>query len=262
MNIALVSLNQLWEDKVSNYNQCKNYIINASNRNANLIIFPEMTLTGFSMNIKKNAEEDNSSETIKKFIQLAKEYNIAIIFGLTIKSTLNKGLNTAIFIDNNGDIKSKYVKIHPFSFANEDKYFTSGEDLKKINYFNFDLSLTICYDLRFPEIYSALAKDCNLIINIANWPRKRIDHWKVLLKARAIENQIYLIGVNRTGKDGNNLEYIESSDIISPNGEILSPIFKDEKLKIYTVDKNYIQDFKNNFNTTKDRKTDLYKKVL
>ena len=108
---------------------------------------------------------------------------------------------------------------------------------------------------------SAYAKECDIIVNIANWPLKRVNHWNALLKARAIENQVFLVGVNRIGKDGNSLEYIESSNIYNANGDMQK--FKSLKdMKIYDVNKNFTVEFKNKFNTTDDRKIEFYKKMI
>ena len=260
MKIALVSLNQVWEDKNSNLKLCKKYIQNTSSQKIDLIIFPEMTLTGFSNNIDLISEKFKNSETIKNFSNLAKNYNISIIFGIVIEDN-EKALNKSIFMDNLGNILADYSKIHPFSFSGEDKYFNAGNKLSIVEFKNFKIGLTICYDLRFPEIYSSLSKECDLILNIANWPSKRVDHWDTLLKARAIENQIFMVGVNRTGIDENNLEYIESSNIFNANGEELE-FEKYEDMKIYDVDLNFTKEFKDKFNTINDRKVEFYKEML
>ncbi|WP_066163946.1 nitrilase-related carbon-nitrogen hydrolase [Aliarcobacter cryaerophilus] len=260
MKIALVSLNQIWEDKEANLNLCEQYIKKASSLNSNLIIFPEMTLTGFSNNISLTAEDFENSETINSFSILAKNFNIAVNFGVVIKDK-DKALNKSILIDNFGNILAHYSKIHPFSFANEDKFFNSGDKLTVVEFKDFKIGLTICYDLRFPELYSSLATKCNLIVNIANWPSKRVEHWNTLLKARAIENQIFVAGINRVGIDGNGLEYIESSNIFNANGEELE-FERIDDMKIYKIDKNFTKEFKNKFNTTNDRKVDFYKEIL
>ena len=260
MKLALVSLNQVWEDKKSNLDLCKKYIKNASIKKLDLIIFPEMTLTGFSNSIRFIAENFENSETIKQFSNLAKEFNISVIFGVVIEDN-KKALNKCLFIDNLGNVVSDYSKIHPFSFSKEDKYFNAGNKLSMVEFKNFKIGLTICYDLRFPELYSSLAKECDFIINIANWPSKRVEHWNTLLKARAIENQIFMVGVNRTGIDGNGLEYIESSNIFNANGEKLE-FEKYKDMKIYDVDVNFTKDFKNKFNTVNDRKIEFYKEIL
>lgn len=260
MKLALVSLNQIWEDKKANLELCEKHIQKASQVNVDLIVFPEMTLTGFSNNIQQTAEEFKKSQTIKEFASIAKRFGIAIIFGVVIQDG-GKALNKSIFIDNNGEILGDYAKIHPFSFAGEDKFFNSGKELSIVSFKDTKIGLTICYDLRFPEIYGALGRQCDLIINIANWPFKRIAHWNILLQARAIENQIFVAGVNRIGIDGNGLEYIESSDIFNANGEKLE--FKHhEDMKIYDIDKNWTKEFKTKFNTVNDRRLGLYKEIL
>jgi predicted amidohydrolase len=260
MKIAIVSLNQVWENKKENLKLCKDYIRKASDKNIDLIIFPEMTLTGFSNNIKFIAEDLQDSWTITNFSKLAKKFNIAIIFGVVIKNG-KKAYNKSIFMNNKGDILLDYDKIHPFSFAKEDKFFDSGNKLEIVDYKNIKFGLTICYDLRFPELYSALSEKCDVIINIANWPAKRVDHWNTLLKARAIENQLFVIGVNRIGIDGNELEYRESSNIFNANGEQLE-FEQINDMKIYDLDINWTKIFKLKFNTTNDRKVEFYKEIL
>ena len=260
MLIATVSLNQIWEDKKANLLLCKEYIKKASKENVDTIIFPEMTLTGFSTNISLTSEDDKKSDTVIQFKKLAKEFNIAIVFGIVIQEN-SRALNRSVFIGKDGDVLGKYNKIHPFSFSGEDKYFKAGGELNIVKYDGFNIGLTICYDLRFPELYSALAKQCDIIINIANWPEKRVDHWNTLLKARAIENQLFIVGVNRTGKDGNGLSYQESSNIFNVNGEILEySTFND--MKIYNIDKKFTQEFKDKFNTINDRKIEFYKEII
>jgi len=260
MIIATVSLNQIWEDKKANILLCEEYIKEASSKNVDLIAFPEMTLTGFSTNISLIAEDENTSETVNKFQEFSKLYNIAILFGVVIKDN-EKALNKSIFVDNRGSVLGKYPKIHPFSFSGEDKYFNAGKKIKIINFNDFKIGLTICYDLRFPELYSALSKKSDLIINIANWPKKRIEHWNTLLKARAIENQLFIVGINRIGIDKNNLEYEESTNIYNANGEIVEfEVLRD--MKIYKIDKEFTEEFKNKFNTIDDRKIEFYKGII
>jgi predicted amidohydrolase len=258
--VALVSLNQIWEDKDLNWISCKEHIKHAANISVDLIIFPEMTLTGFSVNTQLISEGQENSETIEKFSQIAKKYNIAIIFGMVVKNK-SKTYNESIFISSDGDIIGEYIKIHPFTLAGESEHFDSGDKLEIVQYKSINIGLSICYDLRFPEIYSAMAKNCDIIINIANWPKKRISHWEALLKARAIENQIFIIGVNRIGIDGNNLEYVESSCIYNANGELMPSSSKDN-MHIYEIDKQWQEDNRNTFNTVRDRKIELYKEVL
>lgn len=260
MKLGLVSLNQIWEDKEENLLECEKYIKKASQENINLIIFPEMTLTGFSTNIIDTSEDEITSKSIEAFSNLANKYSVALIFGVVVKDD-DKALNKSIFINSKGKLIGDYSKIHPFRFAGEDKYFNGGNKLEVVNFEDMNIGLTICYDVRFPELYSSLGSTSDLIINIANWPSKRIDHWNTLLKARAIENQIFIAGVNRTGIDGNDLKYMESSNIFNANGEELN-YEKIDDMKIYKIDKNWTKEFKTKFNTTNDRKIEFYKEIL
>ncbi len=261
MRIALVSLNQAWEDKYLNLKQCEDYIEEAHNNGVDLVVFPEMTLTGYSMNIDLIAEKEKNSSSVKKFQILAKKYCTSIIFGVVFRDH-EKATNNLIFIKNNGDIISKYKKIHPFSFSNEDKVYRAGNVLGFVNFMGLNIGLTICYDLRFPELYSAIGKSSDMVINIANWPKKRIDHWSSLLKARAIENQFFCIGVNRTGCDGNGVEYKDSSLIFNANGESLSPKSQYKLMKIFDIDCDWTKRFTQIFSTTQDRRVSLYKDIL
>ena len=261
MLVALASLNQRWEDKSANFVSCENLIQKAKAHRAELIIFPEMTLTGFSMNIKETAEEIDNSYTVKAFRELSKRFNIGVIFGVVFRQH-EKATNNSIFMGNAGEFLANYKKIHPFSLSGENEYFEAGEEILFVDFGLLRIGLTICYDLRFPEIYSALGVKSELIVNIANWPAKRIDHWITLLKARAIENQIYVAGVNRIGIDNNGLEYMKSSMIFNPNGEIMIPVYSEEQLDIYDINSEMALKFRSEFSTTQDRKPNFYKSIL
>ena len=261
MLIALASLNQSWENKVENLSACRRLFGQAKLFGAELIIFPEMTLTGFSMNIEKTAEEEDSSPTVKSFSELSNEFDIGAIYGVVFRENL-KATNNALVLDKFGQTIGKYQKVHPFSFAGEDKYFDAGKEILSVNFGLLKFGVTICYDLRFPEIYSALGVDTDIIINIANWPAKRIEHWTTLLRARAIENQIFVAGVNRIGIDQKGEEYTESSIIVNPNGEVLEPKHTEGELSVYEIDRATLIEFKTRFSTTQDRNPEFYKGIL
>ena len=261
MRIALVSLDQIWENKALNAKACEQPLKIAKENQTDLVIFPEMTLTSYSMNAKLIAEDFDKSTTLELFKSFAINYQVAIIFGVVFRNA-NKITNEAVCLDKNGKIKSTYSKIHPFSFAGEDQIFTAGDKISFFRLNELSIGLTICYDLRFPELYSALRKHCNLIVNIANWPLKRIDHWNTLLKGRAIENQVVVVGVNRTGKDANGIDYNKSSQILSPGGELLVPLISKNNIDIYVLNLKQLFNFGDSFSTVKDRRPDLYKSIL
>lgn len=261
MRVALVSLNQAWENKSDNFKACRSFVQRAKAQGAELVIFPEMTLTAYSMNTANTAEDLATSVTVNLFKELAQELQIAIVFGVVFRDG-DKATNNALIVDSAGTIKGRYRKIHPFSFAGEDKVFNGGNEISYAQLGQMTIGLTICYDLRFPEIYSALGKHCDLIVNIANWPARRVDHWNALLKARAIENQIFMVGVNRTGVDGKGLEYKKSSQVINPNGELLIQVLLEDQLDVYDIDPSFISQFKKSFSTTQDRKPAIYRSIL
>lgn len=231
MKLALVQYSPIWENKNENMNEL-NSILNSVDSGTDAIIFPEMTLTGFTMKAKQNAEELDG-ESFKFFINQSRRLKKNIFAGIIEKT--NEGIYNSLFhFDELGLIKAVYKKIHPFSLADEDKFYSSGteEVITKIG--ETKIGLSICYDLRFPELYRKYAKSkTEIMINIANWPVKRIQHWKHLLRARAIENQCVMIGVNRIGNDPYQT-YNGSSAVFDHMGDELFQA--DNKKGIFYVD--------------------------
>jgi predicted amidohydrolase len=219
LEVVLIQANQLWENKVGNL---ENYSYLLSNIDTcDLIVLPEMFHTGFTMNVEEFGEDMENSEGINWLKKIASEKNSAIYTSLIIKE--NKVFyNRGVFIYPNGKVES-YDKRKSFGLAGEDKYFTAGTEKKIVEYKGWKIQLQICYDLRFPEIVrnkieSNLLPTYDVLIYVANWPEKRNLHWKTLLRARAIENQCYVIGVNRVGVDGKELSYSGDSVVIDALG--------------------------------------------
>lgn len=261
MKIALVSLNQKWEDKSANLLRCEELTKKAKLLGAELIIFPEMTLTGFSMNTSYSEESADQSSSVNAFSSIAKHNQIAVVAGVVLRSGV-KPSNALVAFSDDGKEQARYFKIHPFSFAKENEHFHSGNQLAKMTISEFKFGFSICYDLRFPELYSAMAKDCDVIVNIANWPKRRVDHWRTLLKARAIENQVFVIGVNRVGIDANGLEYEHSSLIVNPNGEFIKPLLSETEIDVYEISQQDLIDFRRSFSTRQDRQPCFYQSIL
>ena len=261
MKVALTLMNQAWENKSANVNSGNELTMRSLRSNADLIIFPEMTLTGFTSAIPSVAEEIGASASLRAFVDMATKHNIGVVAGVILK-TKGSYHNCAVAFDRHGEQLGCYRKIHPFSPSGENGYITGGEDMTTFEYEGIKFGLTICYDLRFPVLWHALAEKCDCIINIANWPARRVDHWKTLLKARAIENQVYVIGVNRIGVDGNNLEYVESSIAFSPDGAEITPIATDQNLRVIEIQKATVGKCQNDFPIRNDRRPVLYNKFL
>lgn len=246
MRVGLFQYSPMWEDKVQNEKKILE-ILSKIKSDFDIVVFPEMTLTGFSMN-KSLAEifEVNESSTLNFFSKLAKEFSTNIAAGF-IEKEKDRVFNTLFFINRNGEIISKYRKIHLFSFSREDRYYSAGNEPVIVENEDIKIGLSICYDLRFPELFRLYAKSkVDLILNIANWPQTRIEHFVHLLKSRAIENQCFMIGVNRVGYGGR--EYYDGrSSIYDPLGNQIIISRDEEKLIEAEIDLSQIQKVREQF---------------
>lgn len=253
MRLALCQMNILWEDKKQNIDKAEQFIKSAE---SDIIFFPEMSFTGFSMNIGNTKEKDYSLNIVKS---IAVKYNVAVGFGWT-REWKDKGENVYTVVNNKGEVISEYIKLHPFSYSGEDNYFKAGNSIVAFEYNDFRIGTLICYDLRFPEVFQALSKNVDLIVVPACWPDKRSNHWKTLLKARAIENQCYIAGVNCVGDIGG-IYYSGNSMIINPNGDILS-FGKNKEMLVFAEIKNDVAQYRRNFPAKRDRRISLYKELI
>lgn len=221
MHVFGVQLDIQWENKAANFARVRELIRAAAPPPDSLVALPEMFATGFSMNAKSIAEYPGG-ETEIYCADLAREFSIYILGGLVTPSCDGRGTNQTVVFSPDGDIVLRYAKIHPFSFSGEDKYYAAGEEISLFEWRGFQVAPFICYDLRFPEIFRAgVKKGANLFVVIANWPASREEHWTTLLRARAIENQAYVLGVNRCGNDPKS-HYSGRSQIIDPRGQIIA----------------------------------------
>lgn len=244
MKINLVQYNPVWEEKAKNREKLLK-LVSESHADGSLLIFPELTLTGFTMKSDVFSEELNG-ESFRFFSQVAVERNTNVIAGIIEKEN-SSYYNTLLHIDTLGEIKSKYRKIHPFSYSTENKYYARGEKTVVTEMDGWKAGLSICYDLRFPELYRQYGKEkAHLIIVIANWPDTRIEHWKVLLRARAIENQCYVAGVNRMGDDLK-LHYNGFSGIYDPMGVEIASATDKETVISAEISREKVEEIRHKF---------------
>ena len=233
MKLGLVQYAPVWENPEENILKIEE-LIKTSNSKFDLLIFPEMTLTGFTMNAEKFAEEIDGTGT-KYFMHLAQRLKTDMFAGI-IERDGGSIYNSLVHFDSLGLIKARYRKIHPFSYAQEDKSYSAGEETVVTKIDQVKIGLSVCYDLRFPELYRLYAKQrVDVLVNIANWPIPRIEHWKTLLKARAIENQCFMVGVNRVGDDPGN-QYNGCSAVFDPMGNEIVMIQDFEKIIELDID--------------------------
>ena len=247
MKVTIIQSNIIWENVEQNF---KNFSekINSIQEKTNLIILPEMFATGFSMKPEIFAKfEKNQINWLKKHAEIKN----AVITGSIITEKNKQYFNSLIWMQPNGEF-SVYNKKHLFSCACENKSYSGGNKylIAKIN--NWKIRPLICYDLRFP-VWSRNKNNYDVLIYVANWPEKRNDAWKTLLKARAIENQAYVIGVNRIGNDGNNIYHSGDSVVIDPKGNIISKTkAHEENIETVTLNFEELNNFRKKFPLTND----------
>jgi len=244
MKIGLIQYSPVWEDKEANKEKIS-VLLNAKKTDVDLLIFPEMTLTGFTMKSGEFAES-LQGESFKFFSELAISKKTNIFAGVIVKGR-RKSFNTLIHIKPDGKLLKLYRKIHPFSYSNEDQFYDPGSKPARTKVKSWQVGLSICYDLRFPELYRKYGKKrAHLIVNIANWPDTRIEHWRTLLKARAIENLCYVAGVNRVG-DAQGLHYNGFTSIFDPMGKEIAAVENEERIIITEIDKNIVNETRKQF---------------
>lgn len=220
MEIICCQTDIAWEDRFANFARIESMLENAEIAPGSLLVFPELCTAGFTMNVEAVAEAPNG-ESALFFAGLADRYASLVIAGIPGRDASGRGLNEAVCFRPKAGI-ARYRKTHLFPLAGEGKHYLAGSEPISLSWGGWNVSPFICYDLRFPELFRKATKQgAELLVVIANWPAVREDHWITLLRARAIENQAYVAGVNRCGSDPN-LEYSGASIIVSPTGEVLA----------------------------------------
>ncbi|ADY51689.1 Nitrilase/cyanide hydratase and apolipoprotein N-acyltransferase [Pseudopedobacter saltans DSM 12145] len=199
-----------------------------------LIVLPEMFNTGFTMNAAELAEDMNG-KTVNWMKRIAAKHKAVVTGSLIIKEDGNF-YNRLVWMKPDGNFEI-YNKRHLFGFAHEDKTFTSGNEQKTVELNGWKIRLAICYDLRFPVFLRNKNPEYDLLLLVASWPDSRSSHWRSLIQARAIENQSFVIGVNRVGHDGNQVYHSGHSMCINPLGETV--YYKPEDEDLYTFSINY-----------------------
>jgi predicted amidohydrolase len=221
MHICAVQLDSVWENPRANFEKVERMLAAQPPAPGSLIALPEMFATGFSLDLAKTMHGD-SRETENFLRTLAMRHRCTVTGGLVNSGAKGLGRNESVTFAADGTLLARYVKQQPFSGAGEDKVHEAGREAVVFPLGEFTAAPLICYDLRFPERFRAAARlGADLFIEIAAWPVKRIEHWLTLLKARAIENMAFVIGVNRTGREPR-FEYCGRSVIVNPHGEIIA----------------------------------------
>lgn len=232
LRVGILQLDQVWQDKTANYKRISGLL--ATLQQIDLLLLPEMFHTGFSMDVGF-ADDWQHSEGLLFLKALAARHQTAIYTSLMVNDN-GTCFNRGVFVFPEGQLQT-YDKRKAFGLGGEDQYFSTGNKEVIVNYLGWNLNLQICYDLRFPELVRNRINEVgqpayDMILNIANWPQKRIAHWDALVQARAIENQCYFIGCNRVGQDGSNLIYNGHSQAVDLLGNYLLAPHEQEGLNV------------------------------
>lgn len=256
MKIALIQHDIVWEDAAATRAHVRPLVERAAADGAELVVLPEMFAVGFSMDSGRIAEPEDGP-THAWLAETAAELELTLVAGIP---TLRAGHaeNHAVVVTPDGSVSARYAKIHPFSFADEHLHYRAGGEVVTVVIGGLTFGLTICYDLRFPELYRRLAAaGAEVLVVIANWPGARVHHWSALLRARAIENTAYVIGVNRTGSGGG-LDYPGASALVDPLGEVLAGGDAGEGVFGGEICPQRIREIRDRFPFLADRRADLF----
>jgi omega-amidase len=248
LNLAIFQLDLAWEDAASNRGRIDLFLSNL-HFGTDIVFLPEMFPTGFSMNVSQMAESMDG-ETIQWMKDRCRQYHLAICGSLIIREDA-KYYNRLVFVEPSGNIQY-YNKRHLFTMGNEENYFEPGMERLIVKYKGWRICTLICYDLRFP-VWARNRNEYDILVYSANWPQARTEVWNTLLKARAIENQAYVVGANRVGVDGNGIGYSGNSQLIDAKGNIISEIDKNtEGIIIGTCSWGDLEKFRSDFPVLND----------
>ena len=253
LKVTLIQSGLHWEDKAANLSMLEEKISGVKEP-THVVILPEMFSTGFSMNPGQLAE-NMEGNTIAWMKEISRKNKI-ILTGSMIAEQDGNYYNRMVWMLPNGQYGT-YDKRHLFAFAGEDNHYTSGSKRLIASVNGWKVHLLVCYDLRFPvwarqQFDESGNFEYDVLVYVANWPERRNTAWKSLLQARAIENQCYVIGVNRVGKDGNDIYYSGDSMVIDPLGEIIYQKAHDEDVATLTLDREHLENIREKFPFWKD----------
>lgn len=248
LKITLVQTSLHWEDRDANLAHM-NTLMQQVTEATDVIVLPEMFSTGFSMNT--SLAEDMQGKVMNWMLKVAAEKKAAVCGSLMMREN-GVFFNRFVWVEADGKLVT-YDKRHLFSMGDEHLHYEAGTEEKIISYKGFHIRPAVCYDLRFPVwLRRTSLYDYDLLLFVANWPEKRVHHWKQLLQARAIENQSYVIGVNRIGEDGNGVAHSGDSCMVSPKGDVVFLDTGKPVIKTFTLDKQEVDTYRESFPAMND----------
>ena len=260
MRIGIAQMDIRWEDRRANFERVERFAAEAVERGVDLLVLPEMFGLGFTMDGARFAEDDGGPTT--RFLARTARTTGMHILGACVFEGREKPRNAALLVSPRGEILARYDKVHPFSMSGEHLHYEAGTEPVVAEALGFGIQLSICYDLRFPEIYLAgIDRGATLIAVIASWPATREAHWRLLARARAIDGLAYVAACNRTGKGGG-LVYPGASMVVDPEGEVLVNGGREEALYTADLDPRKVEAARRKFPFLRDRRPELYRSWL
>ena len=252
MKVAAVQHDIVWEDAEATHERLRPLIAAAAGTGARLIVLTEMFSTGFTMRPVDVAQPPDGPST-EFLVELAEQYGVWLCGSIpTLDASRARAVNRLVLAGPNRE-QHHYDKIHPFRYGGEGEHYEGGTSFLTVDIEGLRTSFFVCYDLRFADEFWAMALDTDCYVIPANWPESRRVHWQTLLRARAIENQAYVIGVNRVGRGGG-LDYCGDSQIIDPLGEILASGARTEATLVAEVDPAFVAATRDRFRFLPDRR--------
>ena len=254
MKAFCVQWDVAWEDRAANFAKARSLL--AGVEPGSLVLLPEMFSTGFSMNVAGVCE--GPSRPAECFLaERARELRASVLAGVVSLAPDGRGRNQAVLIAPDGSEIARYTKMHPFSYAGEADHYVAGDRPVVAQVGETRLSPFVCYDLRFPEVFRiATAGGAEVLAVLANWPEARQGHWRTLLRARAIENQAYVLGVNRCGADPN-VTYAGGSLIVDPRGTVVAEAGGEEGTIGAELDLAALREYRREFPVLRDMREGL-----
>jgi omega-amidase len=223
LRVALGEYDTGWHDPAASLARAERVVRDAARDGAQLVALPEMCTTGFTMDAALQAET-LEGPSVRALGRMAADAGIHLLAGVALRECVageDRAVNTAMLFDDEGTMRALYRKQRVFGYAGEDKVYAPGAEAVTATVHGVRIAPFVCYDLRFPELFRRVARDVDVIVIIANWPARRRAHWDALVRARAIENQAYVVAVNRVG-DGGGIAYDGGSAAFDPWGEPLA----------------------------------------
>lgn len=254
MIVAGLQLDVSWENPPENFERVEHLALPAVQAGARLLVLPEMFATGFSMASERVS--GHAPEILEFLAGLASRHGVWVLGGYA-EHGVPRPHNACALFDPQGDQALLYHKIHPFSLANEPEHYAAGNALATQAVEGVRVTPLICYDLRFPEVFRVVADATDLYIVIASWPAPRREAWRLLLRARAVENQAFVLGVNRVG-DGDGLHYSGDSALLDPMGQELAAAAEQPAVILGDVDSEAVAAGRRQFSFLADKKFELY----